>query len=46
MMFPALRLRRDFVCQQAVKLVTGYPERTLARAGRPLLKAHLAVCPH
>ena len=32
MMFPALRLRRDIVCQQAVELVTCYLERTLGRA--------------
>jgi anti-sigma factor RsiW len=46
MMFPALRLRRDIVCQQAVELVTGYLERTLGRAGRRRFKAHLAGCPH
>jgi anti-sigma factor RsiW len=45
-MFPALRLRRDIVCQQAVELVTGYLERTLGRAGRRRFKAHLASCPH
>jgi len=33
-MFPALRLRRDIVCQQAVELVTGYLEGTLARSCR------------
>jgi hypothetical protein len=33
-MFPALRLRRDIVCQQAAELVTGYLEGTLARAGQ------------
>jgi anti-sigma factor RsiW len=46
MMFPALRLRRDIVCQQAVELVTGYLEGTLARAGRRRFEAHLAGCPH
>jgi anti-sigma factor RsiW len=46
MMFPALRLRRDIVCQQAVELVTGYLEGTLARAARRRLEAHLAGCPH
>ena len=46
MMFPALRLRRDIVCQQAVELVTGYLERTLGRAGRRRFEAHLAGCPH
>jgi anti-sigma factor RsiW len=45
MMFPALRLRRDIVCQQAVELVTGYLEGTLARAGRRRFEAHLAGCP-
>ena len=45
MMFPALRLRRDMVCQQAVELVTGYLEGTLARAGRRRFEAHLAGCP-
>jgi len=46
MIFPALRLRRDIVCQQAVELVTGYLEGTLARAGRRRFEAHLAGCPH
>ena len=46
MMFPALRLRRDIVCQQAVELVTGYLEGTLARACRRRFEAHLAGCPH
>jgi anti-sigma factor RsiW len=46
MMFPALRLRRDIVCQQAVELVTGYLEGTLAHAGRRRFEAHLAGCPH
>jgi len=46
MMFPALRLRRDIVCQQAVELVTGYLEGTLARAGRRWFDAHLAGCPY
>ena len=46
MMFPALRLRRDIVCQQAVELVTGYLEGTLGRAGRRRFEAHLAGCPH
>jgi anti-sigma factor RsiW len=46
MMFPALRLRRDIVCQQAVELVTGYLEGTLAPAGRRRFEAHLADCPH
>ena len=46
MMFPALRLRRDIVCQQAVELVTGYLEGTLARAGHRRFEAHLAGCPH
>jgi anti-sigma factor RsiW len=46
MMFPALRLRRGIVCQQAVELVTGYLEGTLARAGRRRFEAHLAGCPH
>ena len=45
-MFPALRLRRDIVCQQAVELVTGYLEGTLARAGHRRFEAHLAGCPH
>jgi anti-sigma factor RsiW len=45
-MSPALRLRRDIVCQQAVELVTGYLEGTLARAGRRRFEAHLAGCPH
>jgi anti-sigma factor RsiW len=45
-MFPVLRLRRDIVCQQAVELVTGYLERTLARAPRHRFQAHLAGCPH
>ena len=46
MMFPALRLRRDIVCQQAVELVTGYLEGTLARAGHRRFEAHLAGCPY
>ena len=46
MMFPALRLRRGMVCQQAVELVTGYLEGTLARAGRRRFEAHLAGCLH
>ena len=46
MMFPAPRLRHDIVCQQAVELVTGYLEGTLARAGRRRFEAHLAGCPH
>ena len=46
MMIPALRLRRDIVCQQAVELVTGYLEGTPARAGRRRFEAHLAGCPH
>ncbi|HLM87888.1 MAG TPA: zf-HC2 domain-containing protein [Streptosporangiaceae bacterium] len=47
MMFPALRLRRDIACRQAVELVTGYLEGTLARAGRRRrFEAHLAGCPH
>jgi anti-sigma factor RsiW len=46
MMFPALRLRRDIVCQQAVELVTGYLERTLGRASRRRFETHLAGCPH
>jgi len=41
-MSPALRLRRDIVCQQAVELVTGYLEGSLARAGRRRFEAHLA----
>jgi anti-sigma factor RsiW len=42
-----LRLRRrDLVCQQAVELVTGYLEGTLARADRRRYEAHLAGCPH
>ena len=42
-----LRLRRrDVVCQQAVELVTGYLEGTLARADRRRYEAHLAGCPH
>ena len=45
-MSPALRLRRDIVCQQAVELVTGYLEGMLARAGRRRFEAHLAGCPH
>jgi len=45
-MFPALRLRRDIVCQQAVELVTGYLEGTLVRAGHRRFEAHLAGCPH
>ena len=45
MMFPALRLRRDIVCQQAVELVTGYLEGTLARAGRRRFEAHLGRLP-
>jgi len=41
-----LRLRRrDLVCQQAVELVTGYLEDTLARADRRRYEAHLAGCP-
>ena len=43
---PSLRLRRGIVCQQAVELVTGYLEGTLARAGRRRFEAHLADCPH
>jgi len=40
-----LRLRRrDLVCQQAVELVTGYLEDTLARADRRRYEAHLAGC--
>ena len=46
MMFPALRLRRDIVCQQAVELVTGYLEGTLTCAGHRRFEAHLAGCPH
>lgn len=46
MMVPALRLRRDIACQQAVELVTAYLEGTLARAGRRRFEAHLAGCPH
>jgi anti-sigma factor RsiW len=46
MMVPALRLRRDVVCQQVVELVTGYLEGTLTRAGRRGFEAHLAGCPH
>ena len=46
MMIPALRLRRDIVCQQAVELVTGYLEGTPARACRRRFEAHLAGCPH
>ena len=45
MMFPALRLRRDIACQQAVELVTGYLEGTLARAGRRRFEAHLGRLP-
>jgi anti-sigma factor RsiW len=42
-----LRLRRrDLVCQQAVELVTGYLEGTLARTDRRRYEAHLAGCPH
>ena len=46
MMFPALRLHRDIVCQQAVELVTSYLEGTLARASGRRFEAHLAGCPH
>ncbi len=42
-----LRLRgRELVCQQAVELVTGYLEGTLARADRRRYESHLAGCPH
>jgi anti-sigma factor RsiW len=46
MMYPAPRLRRDIVCQQAVELVTSYLEGTRPRAGRRRFEAHLAGCPH
>jgi anti-sigma factor RsiW len=46
MLFPSLRLRRGIVCQQAVELVTGYLEGTLARASRRRFRAHLTECPH
>jgi anti-sigma factor RsiW len=46
MMYPALRLRRDIVCQQAVELVTSYLEGPRLRAGRRRFEEHLAGCPH
>jgi len=45
-MYPALRLRRDIVCQQAVELVTSYLEGARLRAGRRRFEEHLAGCPH
>ncbi len=42
----AARLRRDFVCQQAVELVTDYLEGALSRSARRRLEAHLADCEH
>jgi anti-sigma factor RsiW len=45
MMFLAPRLRRDIVCQQAVELITGYLEGTLACASSRRFQAHLAGCP-
>jgi anti-sigma factor RsiW len=38
--------RRDFVCQQAVELVTDYLDGALGRAARRRFERHLSGCPH
>jgi anti-sigma factor RsiW len=40
------RREREFVCQQAVELVTDYIESSMSRADRRRFKAHLSSCPN
>jgi anti-sigma factor RsiW len=42
----SLLVRREYVCQQVVELVTGYLEDSLSRSARIRFERHLADCPH
>ncbi len=41
-----LGLRRPFVCQEMVELLTDYLEGSLPRSQRRRFEAHLAACEH
>ena len=38
--------RRDLVCQQAIELVTDYPEGGLSRRARRRFESHRRACPN
>jgi anti-sigma factor RsiW len=39
-----LSLRRDYVCQEMVELITDYLEGTMGRSQRRRFEAHIAAC--
>jgi anti-sigma factor RsiW len=42
----SLLVRREYVCQQVVELITDYLEDSLSRSARSRFERHLADCPH